>query len=444
MPKYTILENELRNKFGDNLKTLGEIADVICGPFGSAIKNTDYQENGIPLIRITNISKDGYMNYDDLIYISEKLGDSLSRTQVSEGDIVISQRGSLGQCAVVDDRYNKVNISANIIAVKNIHESSPEFIHDYLLSNIGQTLLERNISGQVQQKITTQDIAELLIPMECNEEYLSSIVRNAYSSYQKKLMYAEQNLTCARNNVFEMIELSFPEYIPSLYSFSWLSDVKNMGIFCNPHSKYLNTVFSCIRDNSYYAGELEDFVEINPTTSRQDLCDTSLVSFVPMPAVEERTNIVVYETKLYKDVKTGFTIFQKDDLLWAKITPCMQNGKSFVATGMPTDKGFGSTEFHVMRKKDDRIYMPYLWVLLTDSHILEAAQGMFSGSAGQQRVSEMFLRKLPIVLPPFDIQKKLADKVFVALEHAKETREIAEQEWEFAKIQFEKELLGEY
>lgn len=79
---------------------LGELADVICGPFGSAITNKDYQESGIPLIRITNISGDGYMDYSDIIYISEELGNSLSRTQVSAGDIVISQRGSLGQCAI--------------------------------------------------------------------------------------------------------------------------------------------------------------------------------------------------------------------------------------------------------------------------------------------------------------------------------------------------------
>lgn len=92
---------------------LGELADVICGPFGSAITNKDYQESGIPLIRITNISGDGYMDYSDIIYISEELGNSLSRTQVSAGDIVISQRGSLGQCAIVDDTFPKLNISAN-------------------------------------------------------------------------------------------------------------------------------------------------------------------------------------------------------------------------------------------------------------------------------------------------------------------------------------------
>lgn len=74
LPQYAALVNKLRLSFGDRLKPIGEIADVICGPFGSAIKNGDYQESGIPLVRITNISKDGYMDYSDLVYISESLG----------------------------------------------------------------------------------------------------------------------------------------------------------------------------------------------------------------------------------------------------------------------------------------------------------------------------------------------------------------------------------
>lgn len=164
---------------------LGELADVICGPFGSAITNKDYQESGIPLIRITNISGDGYMDYSDIIYISEELGNSLSRTQVSAGDIVISQRGSLGQCAIVDDTFPKLNISANIIAIKNPKGISAEFIRNYILSAVGQTLLERASSGQVQQKITTQDIANLLIPNNCNEEKLISIIERGHTEYEE-------------------------------------------------------------------------------------------------------------------------------------------------------------------------------------------------------------------------------------------------------------------
>lgn len=76
-------------------------------------------------------------------------------------------------------------------------------------------------------------------------------------------------------------------------------------------------------------------------------------------------------------------------------------------------------------------------------HILEAAQGMFSGSAGQQRVSDAFLRKFPVILPPIEQQKELADNVFNALEENRKIRAEAEQEWQAAKEQFAKELLGE-
>ena len=162
---------------------------------------------------------------------------------------------------------------------------------------------------------------------------------------------------------------------------------------------------------------------------------------MPMPAVAEKINKVEYEKKMYGEVKKGFTIFQKDDLLWAKITPCMQNGKSFIASNMPTNIGFGSTEFHVLRAKNrKKIHMPYLWIILSDSHILEAAQGMFGGSAGQQRVPDTFLKKLPIVLPEYKIQVKMADQIFEALECAKNMGIKAEKEWKKARNQFEKAL----
>lgn len=266
----------------------------------------------------------------------------------------------------------------------------------------------------------------------------------ALAKHNKMLYQADRLLSACKDSVFSFLNLHFREYKPALYSVNKLEDIRELGIYCNPHSDYLNDVFSKLRTNNFFAGHVEDFVEINPKTSRAGLQDKSDVSFVPMTAVTEKTNQVVYEFKTYSEVKTGFTIFKKNDLLWAKITPCMQNGKSFVASDMPTDIGFGSTEFHVLRAKNPkRVYMPYLWVIFSNEHILEAAQGMFGGSAGQQRVPDTFLKKFPIVLPPYEVQVKLADQVFEALEKTKKMRAKAEYDWQNARKQFEKELLGE-
>lgn len=425
------------------MTTIGTISNVICGPFGTAIKNSDYQEKGIPLIRIRNISKDGYMDYSDIVCISEQLGNTMKRTQVSPGDIVISQRGSLGQCAVVDNNYQKLNISANIIAIKNIKHYSAEFIRDYILSSLGRSLLERNISGQVQPKITTQDISDIIIPIGCDEKKLITLIQKSHEAKIKKIKKANECVAITRKQLFHQLNIDFPEYTPHLFSFTKLADVQKLGMYCNPHSAYLRKVFLQLSNHSWYHGILKDFVDINPPIDKTELTNETKVSFVPMTNVGEKNNKVLYEIKDYQEVKTGFTPFMKGDLLWAKITPCMQNGKSFIADNMPTKHGFGSTEFHVLRLKNENLYLPYLWVILSDSNILEAAQGMFSGSAGQQRVTDVFLENFPVVLPPYNLQIELADKVFSSLQEADVLTQQAEQEWQEAKKQFENELLGE-
>lgn len=170
-----------------------------------------------------------------------------------------------------------------------------------------------------------------------------------------------------------------------------------------------------------------DYLEINPKTDCSGLTDESLVSFVPMPNVQEKNNIVEYDLVPYGTVKKGFTVFQKGDLIWAKITPCMQNGKSCIVDEMPTEIGFGSTEFHVVRKRTDDVYMPFIWSIFSNENVLKAAQAVFSGSAGQQRVSASFLETFPAVLPEYDIQVKLVTNLEKKLEAMNNKLEQAEK-----------------
>lgn len=286
---------------------------------------------------------------------------------------------------------------------------------------------------------------EIPIPSPDTQNYLSSYLDEANNSRLNKLAQAKKIVSDAKNNVFVTIGIKFVSYSPSLFNYTRLRNIREYGIYCNAHSAYLNDVFKQMSSSRYYVGNLEEYIDVNPVTDRKLLRTDLPVTFVPMPAVEELTNHVEYEIKKYEEVKTGFTIFQRNDLLWAKITPCMQNGKSFIASDMPTDIGFGSTEFHVLRVKPDKentVYMPYIWILLSENSILEAAQGMFSGSAGQQRVPDTFLRKFPLVLPPYPIQKELADNVVQALINAQNMKQEAENEWKEAILHFEKELMG--
>lgn len=141
-----------------------------------------------------------------------------------------------------------------------------------------------------------------------------------------------------------------------------------------------------------------DICEINPR-SRLNLPDEALVSFVPMADVDEWLGrIVGKQTRTYGDVKKGFTPFKDRDVLFAKITPCMQNGKAAIAERLVGDVGFGSTEFHVLRSGSETT-AEHLFALVRLQSFRNQAMGAFTGTAGQQRVPAEFLKQFMLPIP---------------------------------------------
>jgi type I restriction enzyme S subunit len=103
---------------------------------------------------------------------------------------------------------------------------------------------------------------------------------------------------------------------------------------------------------SWAIAQLADVAEINPGLDKSEIDDELEVSFVPMPAVEaESGRIDVSATRKFGEVKKGYTAFTEGDVLFAKITPCMENGKIAVVPPLKNGFGFGSTEFHVVRPR---------------------------------------------------------------------------------------------
>ena len=149
--------------------------------------------------------------------------------------------------------------------------------------------------------------------------------------------------------------------------------------------------------------------ELNPKKGTDKRLVSGLsVSFVPMPAVSENGKIDVSQIKAYDEVKTGFTYFAENDVLFAKITPCMENGKGAVAVGLCNNIGFGSTEFHILRPINNKSNPYWLYSLTSfDAFRKDAADNM-TGSAGQRRVPAVFLEKYKVTLPPIELQNQFA------------------------------------
>ncbi len=171
--------------------------------------------------------------------------------------------------------------------------------------------------------------------------------------------------------------------------------------------------------------------QINPKrVDTKNIDDSTIVTFVPMPSVSDVLGEIVkpLSEKLQK-VKKGYTNFCTDDVIFAKITPCMENGKSAVVGTLENNIGFGSTEFHVIRCNAN-IFNRYIYHLVRWKKFRDEAKAVMTGAVGQQRVPTAFLEEYPLNLPTFDEQieiVRILDNIFEKEQQAKELANIIEK-----------------
>ncbi|MGB5218847.1 MAG: hypothetical protein WBN66_11180, partial [Smithella sp.] len=149
--------------------------------------------------------------------------------------------------------------------------------------------------------------------------------------------------------------------------------------------------------NGWKTLPLYELCEVNPAKPRTFRRNADApTSFIPMEAVDEKTGVVIaLQMRSYSAVAKGYTYFEEGDILFAKITPCMQNGKAAIVTGLIDGIGFGSTEFHVLRVKPG-VDPRWIHCLVRSAEFRKKAEDNFEGSAGQRRVPDHFLKNVQV------------------------------------------------
>ena len=179
---------------------------------------------------------------------------------------------------------------------------------------------------------------------------------------------------------------------------------------------------SCFPDDELPEGwkfvTILDACEVNPPKPSKDFLPADApVTFVPMPAVDADLGAITNpQIKPYLEVRNGFTSFRDGDVIMAKITPCMENGKAAIIHGMKNGIGFGSTEFHVMRSRG-KILPEYLYYYIRQESFRNEAESHFTGSVGQKRVPGDFIKQSVIPLPPLAEQLRIIARVEALLIH---------------------------
>jgi len=160
---------------------------------------------------------------------------------------------------------------------------------------------------------------------------------------------------------------------------------------------------------------LAEIAEINPRHPK-GLDDSTPISFARMAALSEsKPEFESLEKRTLGEVRKGFTHFAEGDVLFAKITPCMENGKGAVARGLRNKLGCGTTELHVVRPLAG-ISPEYIYRFLAQERVRRAAKENFTGTAGQARVPTSFIEELEVPLAPLPEQRRIVAELETLLD----------------------------
>jgi type I restriction enzyme S subunit len=191
--------------------------------------------------------------------------------------------------------------------------------------------------------------------------------------------------------------------------------------------------------------KLADVAEMRPPKSevkQKGIKPTDEVGFLPMEDLTQfQKQAKALKTRTMSEVSNSYTYFANGDVLMAKISPCFQNGKMGIATGLPNGVGYGSSEYFVFRPSNE-LSAEWLFYYLQDPAFRRHATGKFSGNVGQQRLPKELIEDLEIPLPPLAEQKRivaLLDEAFAGIEEAKAK---AKEGLSLSKKLFESSLNG--
>jgi len=339
---------------------LGDHIDILSG-FAFKSKQFNTKGKGIQVVRIRDVGKEKSETH----YEGEYKADYI----LNDGDLLIGMDGDFrlaewnGGRALLNQRVCKITVSSN------------DLYRNYLMRMLPRELkrIEDTTSFATVKHLSVKKINDIDFPLPPLDQ-------------QKKIAAILDAADDCRQKTKSLIA-KYDELTQSLF----------LDMFGELEGDKVS---------------LSSICEVNPKKSQISSLDRSLkVSFVPMTNVSEEGGLSLVEERTIDEVWSGFTYFQENDVVFAKITPCMENGKGTIMRGLKNEIGFGTTEFHVLRPTNEVSCSEYLFYLTHSSHFRVLAELNMKGSAGQKRVPKDFFDRYKVVAPSIALQNQFAERV---------------------------------
>jgi restriction endonuclease S subunit len=391
-------------------------------------------------IRITDIDENGLIS-------TRELGATVANVEekyiLNINDILIARSGAtVGKSYIHKELpYTCLYAGYLIRFLVNPDRLLPEYLFTYTQLSPYKEWVNAFQRPSGQPNINAEEYQSLEIPLPPSDiqNKIVSIIQTAYSKKQERELEAQQLLETIDEYLFNELGVSLPEIRDELKDRMFLLNRSEL------EGRFDPTVYKDgikLISPKWGNVKLSKVAFVNPGGAYKGENFGTPISFVPMEVIDERFSEITTMGETTIEQSSGFTKFREGDLLWAKITPCMQNGKSALAKNLTNGLGCGSTEFFVLRPKDERLAIEYLHVILHMKCVRETAMLYFGGSAGQQRVSSSFLENFNLPLPPKEKQVEIAQHVYKMRQQAKALQEEGKSILEQAKREVEAMIIG--
>lgn len=426
------------------------ISDIVAEPLTSGFaagpdNRAQPGEEAVPQVRPTQILLEGEIDLSEAYGIRiEGISD---RHYMQQGEVLFNNTNStelVGKSAVF--RESGPAVCSNHVTRLRLQEGvEPDYV-EMVLNWLQQSGYFARLctNFNYQAGVNTGTLAKVRIPFPSHSrrEELVERMSSARSKRRSRLAKADALLAGVGNLILKELEIkTSPERHQRAFAIR-KRDLDRLQLSPSHYAPELRFFLSNLAGHPTVSDSLGAYVDINPSVDMTGLDEEDTVGFIPMGAVSDgAVGDYTIAERPFGEVRKGYTPFSDGDILWAKITPCMQNGKSCIVEGLPNGVGFGSTEFHVLRVNDARVSKEFVKEFVSQQTLRQVATRVFTGSAGQQRVPAAFLSRLPFPELPEERQAEMVEKIIATRKEARRLSTEAEGDWEEAKRWFEDQLL---
>ena len=430
------------------------VGDLFTNLSGLSYKKENLSHKSDKMVRVLrggNIGNESYFFKEDDVFISQefvKSGLYLKKNYMITP--AVSSIEHIGKIGLLDKTYSDVVVGGFVlmlIPLFNIDLMSKYLLYCFAAKHHRDNC--KNIthkSGQAFYNLSREKLMNLAVPLPPLSEQKRIVAKiEELLSLVKEYDVAYEKIEKLNNNFPDQLKKSIlqeavqgklvpqnPKDKPASLLIERIREEKQKLIKEKKIKKDKNESYIFRRDNSHYEKigseerciddeipfdipdnwewvRLKTITQINP---RNQGDDDANAGFMPMTLLSAGyKNKHTFETRKWKQIKTGFTHFSNNDIVIAKITPCFQNRKSAIIKDLPNNIGAGTTELHVIRDITKKLCLEYLLCLFKTEDFVCKGIKAFTGTAGQQRIGKDFIEEYLIPLPPIEEQKRIVEKI---------------------------------